>query len=109
MRPLALAGAVALAALAGGAGAAAHPRLALTFDDLPAHSPLPAGETRGGIAATIARALNDAGAPLVYGMVNGVQEEREPGSADALGQWRAAGMPRCTSTRTARSAPSIPS
>ncbi|WP_454884697.1 polysaccharide deacetylase family protein [Sphingomonas oryzagri] len=93
MRPLALIGAVALAALVAGAGAAAHPRLAITFDDLPAHGPLPAGETRSEIAATIAKALTDADVPSVYGMINGVLEEREPGSADALTQWRAAGLP----------------
>jgi peptidoglycan/xylan/chitin deacetylase (PgdA/CDA1 family) len=30
---------------------------------------------------------------LVYGLVNGVQEEREPASSEALVQWRAAGLP----------------
>jgi peptidoglycan/xylan/chitin deacetylase (PgdA/CDA1 family) len=68
-------------------------RLAITFDDLPAHGPLPVGETRAGIAETIAKTLTGAGAPSVYGMVNGVLEEREPGSAEALVRWRAEGLP----------------
>jgi peptidoglycan/xylan/chitin deacetylase (PgdA/CDA1 family) len=93
MQPLALIGAVALVVSGASAGNAASPRLAITFDDLPAHGPLPAGETRPAIAAAIAKALDDAGAPLVYGMVNGVQEEREPGSGEALKQWRDAGLP----------------
>jgi len=93
MRADSLIAAFVLAVSAAGAGVAARPRLAITFDDLPAHGPLPAGESRPVIAATIAKALNDAGAPLVYGMINGVLEEREPGSADALTQWRDAGLP----------------
>lgn len=68
-------------------------QLAITFDDLPAHGPLPAGETRADIAQSIAHALVSAGAPSVYGMVNGVLEEREPGSAQALVRWRAEGLP----------------
>ena len=93
MRPLALIGSIVLAASVTSAASTARLRLAITFDDLPAHGPLPAGLTRSAIAGTIARALNDAGVPLVYGMVNGVLEEREPGSADALTQWLNAGLP----------------
>ncbi|USI75024.1 polysaccharide deacetylase family protein [Sphingomonas morindae] len=84
--------AAAALVLAGGARAAG-PAIALTFDDLPAHGPLPAGETRAGIAEAIARAARAAGSPPLYGFVNGVQTEREPGSAAALAAWRAAGDP----------------
>jgi peptidoglycan/xylan/chitin deacetylase (PgdA/CDA1 family) len=75
------------------AGPAAAQEVALTFDDLPAHSTLPPGETRVGVAARILGALADAGTPPVYGFVNGVQLEREPASAPVLRLWLAAGHP----------------
>ena len=81
-------------ALPGPAQAKPEPiQIALTFDDLPAHSALPAGQTRVRIAEQLLAALHDAGAPPVYGFVNAVQEEREPDSAAVLGLWRAAGHP----------------
>jgi len=66
--------------------------IALTFDDLPAHSALPKGETRVGVARAILKALRKAEAPA-FGFVNGVQTEREPGSDRVLTLWRAAGHP----------------
>lgn len=91
--PLLLLGAVAAQAPAARVPDATQLRLAITFDDLPAHGPLPVDETRAEIAGTIAKTLAAAGAPSVYGMVNGALEEREPGSAEALVRWRAEGLP----------------
>ncbi|MFN4175642.1 polysaccharide deacetylase family protein [Phenylobacterium sp.] len=85
-----LALAVALAALF--ALPARAQEVALTFDDLPAHSALPKGETRAGVARAILKALREAKAPA-FGFVNGVQTEREPGSDRVLSLWRRAGHP----------------
>ena len=92
MRPLA----TALAAFAVGTAVAAADgpvRIALTFDDLPAHSVLPPGASRVEVARQLIAALQAAGAPPVYGFVNGVLLEREPDSAAVLDLWRAAGWP----------------
>ncbi len=81
------------------AGSSAHssstaqPRIALTFDDLPAHGPLPAGETRVDIATKILTALRDAHVPPTYGFVNGATLESEPQDLPVLQAWRAAGNP----------------
>lgn len=72
---------------------AAAQAVAITFDDLPAHSLLPPGETRVGVAARVIGALADARTPPVYGFVNGVQLEREPASEPVLRLWLAAGHP----------------
>ncbi|HLH08768.1 MAG TPA: GDSL-type esterase/lipase family protein [Terriglobales bacterium] len=69
------------------------PQIAFTFDDLPSHGPLPAGETRIGIMAKIATALHDAHMPPVYGFVNGLAVEQFPGDIKALENWHAAGNP----------------
>src|SRR6185437_11393208 len=47
------------------------PEIAITFDDLPVHGPLPAGETRLGIANKIIAALKAAGLKRAYGFANG--------------------------------------
>ena len=81
-------------AFAGAAQAAAPPvKMALTFDDLPAHAPLPSGVTRIEVAGRLLAAFHDAGTGPVWGFVNGVQEEREPDSVGVLSLWRAAGHP----------------
>ena len=67
------------------------PRLAITFDDLPAHSALPPGETRMEVASKIIAALRDAHVPPVYGFVNGLSVERQPADAEVLSAWRGAG------------------
>lgn len=84
--------AAAMIVLPAGASAA-EIKMAITVDDLPAHSALPNGETRVGIARTFLAALKDAKAAPVYGFINGVQTEREPASADVLKIWRDAGHP----------------
>jgi peptidoglycan/xylan/chitin deacetylase (PgdA/CDA1 family) len=68
-------------------------QIAITVDDLPAHSALPTGVTRVDIARDVLAALKDAKTGPVYGFINGVQLEREPASAEVLSMWRAAGHP----------------
>lgn len=72
--------------------AAPPPVIALTWDDLPAHSALPPGVTRVGIAADLLKAAADAKAPA-FGFINGVQTLKEPDSTAALAMWRKAGQP----------------
>jgi peptidoglycan-N-acetylglucosamine deacetylase len=67
--------------------------IAFTWDDLPAHSTLPRGETREDIAKQIILAMKQAGMPPAFGFVNGVQTEREPLSTAVLRDWRNAGLP----------------
>jgi lysophospholipase L1-like esterase len=67
------------------------PKMAITFDDLPAHGPLPPGETRMEVIAKIVAALRDAHLPPIYGFVNGVRIEEQPAAAGALQVWRSAG------------------
>jgi len=69
------------------------PEIAFTFDYLPAHGPLPPGETRMDVITKIIAALREAGLPPAYGFVNGVRNEEEPGDAAVLEAWRAAGNP----------------
>jgi peptidoglycan/xylan/chitin deacetylase (PgdA/CDA1 family) len=82
---------ITLLFLAIGAVAPAQ-QIAFTWDDLPAHSALPAGETRVEIGHKLIAAMKDAHLPPVYGFVNGVQLDREPASAPMLTDWRNAGL-----------------
>jgi len=75
------------------AAGVAPPRIAFTFDDLPAHGPLPPGETRIEIISQIIAALRDAGVPPTYGFVNGRLLQQQPADAAVLKAWRAAGNP----------------
>jgi len=71
----------------------AHARqIAFTWDDLPAHSALPAGETRVEIGHKLIAAMKAAHMPPVYGFVNGSTTEREPASTPMLEDWRDAGF-----------------
>jgi lysophospholipase L1-like esterase len=79
-------------------GASAQPgasalKIALTFDDLPAHGPLPTGVGRIRIVSQILKALKDAHVPATYGFVNGGGLEQQPGDVTVLKAWRAAGHP----------------
>jgi peptidoglycan-N-acetylglucosamine deacetylase len=76
-----------------GAAAApeAAPEIAVTFDDLPSHGPLPAGMTRTGIAQTFVDALKRHDAPPVYGFLNAAMLKWDPANAQALLIWREAG------------------
>ncbi|HEX4303674.1 MAG TPA: polysaccharide deacetylase family protein [Rhizomicrobium sp.] len=92
---LPLAAALALALIA---PAAAGPKIAITFDDLPSHSLLPPGTTRLDVAAAIIAALKDAKTPPIYGFVNGLRLEDDPASAPVLQMWRDAGFPLANHT-----------
>jgi peptidoglycan-N-acetylglucosamine deacetylase len=85
------AAAAASLAITQDAGAQA-PQIAFTWDDLPTHGPLPAGETRVEIGRKLIHAMKDAHLPPVYGFVNGAGLEREPQSAAMLKDWRDAGL-----------------
>lgn len=82
-----------LAFLALTAPALAAPQIAFTFDDLPAHAPLPPGVTRVEVAKTTIAALKAAKLPPSYGFVNAALMAGEPDSAPVLRMWRAAGNP----------------
>lgn len=84
--------AVLVLSLAGAAQAADRPVIAVTWDDLPAHSALPPGVTRVQVAADLLKASAEAKAPA-FGFINAVQNEREPDSAPVLKMWRDAGQP----------------
>lgn len=73
--------------------AATGPQMAITFDDLPAHSALPPGETRLEVASKILAALQDVHVPPIYGFVNGQPIEQQPADAAVLRAWREAGYP----------------
>ena len=68
------------------------PAIALTFDDLPAHGPLPPGTDRLAVADTIIAALARHRAPA-FGFVNGGFGAEDPNSPTVLAHWRAAGLP----------------
>lgn len=69
------------------------PAIAFTFDDLPAHLPLPPGETAPSVVASIAQTLRAAGIGGVYGFVNAAGVAADPGLNQSLLAWRAAGLP----------------
>jgi lysophospholipase L1-like esterase len=69
------------------------PEIAFTFDDLPAHGPLPLDETRLEIASKILSALHAAAMPRIYGFVNGIRLEQQTADEAVLQAWRAAGEP----------------
>lgn len=71
---------------------AAAQEVALTFDDLPAHGPLPPGMTRLDVAKSIIATLKAANATKVYGFTNAVKLEQVPEDRAVLEQWRAAGF-----------------
>ena len=67
--------------------------VALTFDDLPAHSTLPPNLSRVDIAKIIISDLQSAHAPKTYRFVNAGKLENVPADIDVLKMWRAAGFP----------------
>lgn len=91
---------------AGGAGAGDKKSevggydLAITIDDLPTHGALPPGMTRSEIARMTLDAYKAHKVPRVYGFINAVGLEREPGSIEVLKAWRAAGHPLGNHTST---------
>ncbi len=68
-------------------------QVAITFDDLPAHGPLPPGVTRVEIIRDLVKALQASGLPPVFGFVNGVRVDEHAADEAALDAWRRAGYP----------------
>ena len=68
-------------------------QIAITFDDLPAHGPLPPGVSRLDVAKKLIAALRDAHVAPVYGFVNGVDLVQHPADEEVLKAWREAGNP----------------
>jgi peptidoglycan/xylan/chitin deacetylase (PgdA/CDA1 family) len=90
--------AILLASAEGRGRAARPPRVALTFDDLPDHGPLPPGSSRVDVARSIVAALQAHHAPPVYGFINAQQLEAHPADAEVLRLWRGAGFPLANHT-----------
>ena len=82
-----------VALVLGVAMGAGSQQIAFTFDDLPAHGPLPPGETRIQVANKVIKALKKAHVPPTYGFVNGIAVEQHPETGAVLAAWRAAGNP----------------
>jgi peptidoglycan-N-acetylglucosamine deacetylase len=70
-----------------------HLQVAFTFDDLPAHGPLPPGEYRPAPMRTIINVLKTEHMPPTYGFVNGFRTAEYPYQAELLREWLAAGNP----------------
>jgi peptidoglycan-N-acetylglucosamine deacetylase len=69
------------------------PQVAFTFDDLPAHGPLPPGEFRPEPIRSILKTLKAEHMPPVYGFVNGFRVAQYPYQAELLRDWIASGNP----------------
>jgi peptidoglycan/xylan/chitin deacetylase (PgdA/CDA1 family) len=69
------------------------PQVAFTFDDLPAHAPMPPGETRRKIVGSILTTLKQEKMPPVYGFVNGNKVAKYPFQMRVLEDWVRAGEP----------------
>jgi peptidoglycan/xylan/chitin deacetylase (PgdA/CDA1 family) len=68
-------------------------QIALTFDDLPAHGPLPPGMARPAVVKSILATLQRENMPPIYGFVNGFRVAQYPYQIHILEAWRAAGNP----------------
>ena len=68
-------------------------QVAFTFDDLPAHGPLPPGEYRPEPIRTIIKTLQTEHMPPTYGFVNGFRTAEYPYQTELLREWLAAGNP----------------
>jgi len=67
--------------------------IAFTFDDLPAHGPLPPGIARPEVMRSILATLKRENMPPIYGFVNGFRVAQYPYQIHILQAWRAAGNP----------------
>lgn len=66
-------------------------QVAFTFDDLPAHGPLPPGEFRPEPIRTIIKVLKTEDMPPIYGFVNGFRTAEYPYQTELLREWIASG------------------
>jgi peptidoglycan/xylan/chitin deacetylase (PgdA/CDA1 family) len=84
---------VASAAIAPSAPTAPKPptRVAITFDDLPAHGPLPAGESRLDVVTRLVATLAAHHVPPTWGFVNGGKLREHPEDTDVVRAWVRAG------------------
>jgi peptidoglycan/xylan/chitin deacetylase (PgdA/CDA1 family) len=71
---------------------APQPEIAITVDDLPVHGSYPPGATPQQVADQMLAAFRAAGVSNVYGFVNAVKVQDQPGTERVLQDWRAAGM-----------------
>jgi peptidoglycan/xylan/chitin deacetylase (PgdA/CDA1 family) len=69
------------------------PQIAFTFDDLPAHGPLPPGENRPAPIRAIIKTLHAEHMPPTYGFVNGFRVRDYPYQRELLTEWVASGNP----------------
>jgi peptidoglycan/xylan/chitin deacetylase (PgdA/CDA1 family) len=69
------------------------PQVAFTFDDLPAHGPLPPGEFRPEPVRSILATLKREQMPPTYGFVNGFRMVKWPYQIELLREWYASGNP----------------
>ena len=74
-------------------GPAQQPQVAFTFDDLPAHGPLPPGMARPEPVREILAALKAAKMPPTYGFVNGFRLAQWPYQRHILQAWVRSGNP----------------
>lgn len=87
--------AVALFAMAGTEAQherAEAPAIAFTFDDIPAHGPLPPGVSRSDVIRSLTATLKRARVPA-FGFFNGGFEAGDADGPAATAAWRAAGFP----------------
>jgi lysophospholipase L1-like esterase/peptidoglycan/xylan/chitin deacetylase (PgdA/CDA1 family) len=73
-------------------GPTRRPQIALTFDDMPAHGPLPAGGDRLSVARDIIAALAAHHAPA-FGFMNASFGSGDADAPRVLAAWHAAGLP----------------
>lgn len=107
LRSLGLCGLVWMGTVAGaqvppvaGAVGSAPLQVAMTFDDLPAHGPLPPGMARPAVVASILKTLKAEKMPPVYGFINGVRVREYPYQIHILEAWAASGNPLGNHTMT---------
>ena len=72
---------------------AQQPQVAITFDDLPAHGPLPPGMARPAVVDSLLATMKRENLPPVYGFVNGFRMVKWPYQVHILDAWHAAGNP----------------
>lgn len=70
-----------------------RPMIALTFDDLPVHGPMPGGENPQSVIEAILAALEAAGVEEAYGFANAQRLADDPALMRVLHAWRRAGHP----------------
>jgi peptidoglycan/xylan/chitin deacetylase (PgdA/CDA1 family) len=76
------------------------PQVAFTFDDLPAHGPLPPGMSRPQVVRSILATLKQEQMPPTYGFINGFRLEKYPYQRHILQAWQRSGNPLGNHTYT---------